>query len=252
MINFRTIPCLLLEDDSLVKTKNFSNPIYIGDAINTVRIFNELEVDEIILLDIKASKSQLNPRMDLLEEIANECFMPLAYGGGISNLQQAKDIISLGFEKIIINSSLFDKPDLVNRITSELGSQAVIGSIDVKKNIFGRYSCYSHSSSLNRKVSPIKWAKKLVASGVGELMITSIDNEGTWNGFDLQILEKIKNEVNVPIIAHGGAGKMDDIFKVYKLNINAAALGNLVVFQKKGMGILVNYQYSINENSHTR
>ena len=240
MVSKRIIPCLLLKDESLVKTKQFKNPSYIGDAINTVRIFNELEVDELILLDITSTKNTTEPRYKYLEEIASECFMPLAYGGGIKTLDQAKKIISIGYEKIIINSALYHDISIIGEIATELGSQAIIGSIDVKKDFFGRYFCYSHSGKIKHKKNPIEWIKMLENEGVGELMITSVDNEGTWNGFDLGLMAKIVETTSIPIIAHGGAGCYQDIEDLFLSDISAAAVGNLVVYQKKGMGVLIN------------
>tara|TARA_B110000091_G_C13810114_1_gene474594 strand:- start:1785 stop:2525 length:741 start_codon:yes stop_codon:yes gene_type:complete len=240
MLRKRIIPCLLLQNESLVKTIRFKKPSYIGDVINTVRIFNELEVDELILLDIKATTSKTEPNFELLKDIASECFMPLAYGGGIKNLEQAKKIIEIGFEKVIINSAAYSDKDLITQIANELGNQCVIGSLDVKKSFLGNYFVYSNSGNQKEKINPFQWAKELESLGAGEIMITSITQEGTWNGFDMELIEKITKQVNVPVIAHGGAGSFKDIEEVFYLNVNAAAVGSMLVYQKKGMGVLVN------------
>ena len=240
MVCKRVIPCLLVQNGSLVKTIRFKKPSYIGDVINTVRIFNELEVDELILLDIKATTSKTEPNFELLKDIASECFMPLAYGGGIKNLEQAKKIIEIGFEKVIINSAAYSDKDLITQIANELGNQCVIGSLDVKKSFLGNYFVYSNSGNQKEKINPFQWAKELESLGAGEIMITSITQEGTWNGFDMELIEKITKQVNVPVIAHGGAGSFKDIEEVFYLNVNAAAVGSMLVYQKKGMGVLVN------------
>ena len=246
MVRKRIIPCLLLNNESLVKTTRFKNPKYIGDAINTVRIFNELEVDELILLDINATNNNVEPNFPLLKQIASECFMPLAYGGGITTLMQALKIIEIGYEKIIINSELYKNKTLIKQIVEQLGNQSVIASIDVRKNVFGNYFCYSNNGKKKQKVNPFEWAKELETLGAGEIIITSINQEGTWEGFDTALIIKICNSVNLPIIAHGGAGNTDDIKNAFNLNINAVALGNMVVYQKKGMGVLINMNNSIN------
>lgn len=240
MLRKRVIPCLLLQNQSLVKTTSFKNPNYIGDAINTVRIFNELEVDEMIVLDIGLNKFKYKIQYDLLRKISSECFIPLAYGGGIKNLDEAKKIIDIGFEKIIINSSFHQKIDLINEISNELGSQSIIGSVDVKKNILGNYKIFTNGGKKKEKVSLLNWIKKLEEKGVGEIMITSIDKEGSWQGFDYDLINIIAKNVNVPIIAHGGAGSINDIIRALEYEISAVAIGNLFVYQKKGMGVLIN------------
>lgn len=242
MVRKRIIPCLLLKNESLVKTTRFKNPNYIGDVINTVRIFNELEVDELILLDINATLCKTVPNYKLLKKIASECFMPLVYGGGINSVEQAKKIIQIGYEKIAINSSAYKNHQLIKQIADELGNQCVVASIDVKKNFIGKYITYSNSGRKKENENPFKWAKKLESLGAGELLITSINQEGTWNGFDFDLIEKVTEQVEIPIIAHGGAGSMQDIDQVFNLNVNAVAVGSMVVYQKKGMGVLINFK----------
>ena len=242
MLQTRIIPCLQLIDSSLVKTVKFDNHGYIGDPINTVRIFNELEVDELCFLDIRASLQNRQPNLELLQQISNECFMPLSYGGGVKDFETAQKILSIGFEKIVLNTNAYRNPKLVREISEHFGAQAVIGSIDVKKNIWGKYQTYINDGTEKIAVDPVEWAKKLEDLGVGELLISSIDRDGTWTGYDLDITKKIANAVHIPVIANGGAGSISDIGDVvHKAHASAAALGSMVVYQKKGMGVLVNF-----------
>jgi cyclase len=242
MLQTRVIPCLLLKDDGLVKTVNFKNPTYIGDPINTVRIFNEKEVDELIFLDIQASVIGKEPNFKLLSEIANECFMPLAYGGGLTNLIQVKKIFNIGLEKVAVNSFSHNNPSFITEIASLFGSQAVIASIDVKKNFFGKYEVVSKSATQKHKMSVMDWAKEIENRGAGEILLTSVDREGTWTGFDLELIKLITSAVSIPVIANGGAGNINHIVAGKKIgNASALALGSMVVYQKKGMGVLINY-----------
>jgi cyclase len=242
MLQTRIIPCLLLKDDSLVKTVNFKKPAYIGDPVNTARIFNELEVDELVLLDISATNNNRKPDFKILAELANECFMPLAYGGGINNFEDAKKIFQIGIEKIIVNSVTFTNPSLIKQLAEYFGNQAIVASIDVKKNMFGKYQVYSNSGTKKQKVDPVAWAKELEQLGAGEILLTAIHQEGTWMGFDINIIEKISNAVNIPVIANGGASSIEDIGKAVKQgNASAVSLGSMVVYQNKGMGVLVNF-----------
>ena len=242
MLQTRIIPCLQLIGESLVKTVKFANHGYIGDPINTVRIFNELEVDELCFLDIRATKENRLPPIELLKQIANEAFMPMAYGGGIKTFEQAKEILSIGFEKIIINTAAIRTPHLITQIADHFGAQAVVGSIDVKKNLLGKYQVYITDGTEKTSKDPVIWAKELEHLGVGELLLTSMDRDGTWAGFDTYISEKITQSVGIPVIANGGAGSIEHIGEVVKkAHASAVALGSLVVYQKKGMGVLVNF-----------
>lgn len=237
----RVIPILLLRNESLVKTRCFDKFVYVGDPCNTVRIFNELEVDELIFLDITATPGGRAPNLKVLRDISNECFMPLAYGGGITNLDQAKQIFDIGFEKISLNYSLFSNPSLITQIANHFGSQALIGSIDVKRDFFGNYKVHLKSGSQKLGLNPLAYAQQLERLGVGEILLTSIDKEGTWEGFDLDLITLVSGSVNIPVIAHGGAGSVNDIKKVLQTPASAAGIGSMVVFQKKNMGVLVNF-----------
>lgn len=242
LLRIRVIPVLLLQDESLVKTVRFKRFTYIGDPSNTVRIFNELEVDELIFLDISASIKGRSPNLKILAEIVGECFMPLVYGGGINSLDQAKRIFDLGYEKIIINSHATLKPTLIEEIAGYFGSQAVVAAVDIKKGLLGNSTVRSFSGKKIVNKKPVEWAKELENQGAGEILLTSIDREGTWAGFDLELLKKVSSSVSIPTIAHGGAGSIDDIGRAVRIGgASAVAVGSMVVFQKKGMGVLVNF-----------
>lgn len=242
MLKTRIIPCLQLLDQSLVKTIQFGKHNYIGDPINTVRIFNELEVDELCFLDIRATVQKRTPNQKILSEIANECFMPLSYGGGVRDAETAKTILSIGYEKIIINSAAIENPSLITEIARHSGNQSVIISIDIKRTIWGGYSVFSHDGTIRTKLNPLEWAKKAEELGAGELLITSMDKDGTWKGFDIDIIRKISDSVSIPVIANGGAGCIEDIREVvHQGKASAVALGSMVVYQQIGMGVLVNF-----------
>ncbi len=242
MLRTRIIPTLLLHDESLVKTVRFNKFTYVGDPCNTVRIFNELEVDELLFLDITASREKRSPNLKLLANIANECFMPLAYGGGIRTLDAAKAIFEIGFEKVVVNTSAIETPELITKLSDHYGSQAVIVSLDVKKDLLGAYHVCTYSGTKKLKYDPVEQAKKMESLGAGEILLTSIEREGTWNGFDLELIKDVTGAVSVPVVAHGGAGTIEHIGEVVKYSgASAVALGSMVVFQKKGMGVLVNF-----------
>ncbi|MFZ1752684.1 MAG: AglZ/HisF2 family acetamidino modification protein [Caldilineaceae bacterium] len=242
MLRTRIIPVLLLRDESLVKTVRFKKFTYVGDPCNTVRIFNELEVDELIFLDITATREKRPPNLRVLADIANECFMPLGYGGGIRSLEDAKRVFDIGFEKIAINSSAIEQPQLISQLAAHYGNQAVIVSIDVKKDLWHRPQVFAHAGVSIAVRDPVEWAQEVEARGAGEILLTSVDQEGTWDGFDLEMIRRVTDVVNVPVIAHGGAGCVADIGAAVKQgNASAVALGSMIVFQKKGMGVLVNF-----------
>ena len=241
MLQTRIIHCLQLIDESLVKAVQFNKYGYIGDPCNTVRIFNELEVDEICFLDIRASLENRTPNYKILKYISDECFMPLSYGGGISTFEQAKEIFNIGFEKIILNTQAYYNPGLVTEISNYYGSQAVVVSIDVKY-ASGQHSIYVKDGTVKIKDDIVSYVKKMQLAGAGELLVTSIDREGTWSGFDEKLIRQITDIADIPVIAHGGAGCIEDIGRVINdCNASAVALGSLLVYQKKGMGVLVNF-----------
>jgi cyclase len=241
MLRPRVIPTLLLRHDSLVKTVQFGRFSYIGDPTNTVRIFNEVEVDELAFLDITATLDGRGPNLRLLADIANECFMPLSYGGGIRSFEQARDILHAGFEKVVVNSATHEDPALVTRLADHFGSQAVIASIDVQRT-GRRASVWTRSGTRDTGLGPVAWAQEMERRGAGEILLTAIDREGTWTGYDLDLVRQVVDAVQVPVIANGGAGSVEDIGDVVRTaGASAAAVGSLVVFQKRGMGVLVNF-----------
>ena len=242
MLRTRVIPTLLLRNESLIKTVKFGKFTYIGDPCNTVRIFNELEVDELMFLDITATKEKRGPNYKLLQNIATECFMPLSYGGGVRSVEQARRILNIGFEKVCINSAAFDDLGIVRAISEEFGAQAVIGSMDYKKRLWGKVEVVKGCNQKFTGKYVIGWAKALEDAGVGEILLTSIEREGSWSGYDLEILEQVTAAVNIPVVAHGGCGAISDIgTAIHRGGASAVALGSMVVFQKKGMGVLVNF-----------
>lgn len=242
MLRTRIIPALLLRNESLVKTVRFGKFTYVGDPCNTVRIFNELEVDELLFLDITATREKRSPNLKVLADIANECFMPLGYGGGIRSLDQAKAVFDIGFEKIAINTFAVESPDLINDMARHCGSQAVIVSIDVKTNFWGHRTVRTVAGKRNTKLDTVAWAKEVESRGAGEILLTTIDREGSWEGLDLEFINSVTDAVSIPVIAHGGSGSVEHIGQAVKqANASAVALGSMVVFQKKGMGVLVNF-----------
>lgn len=242
MLKTRVIPCLQLIDQSLVKTVQFGKYGYIGDPINTVRIFNELEVDELCFLDIRATMENRSPNLRILSEIANECFMPLSYGGGVKDKDTAIKILSIGFEKIILNTAAFLNPPLISDIAKHSGNQSVIVSIDVKKNFLGKYQVFTHDGTHKTSLDLVEWVKRIQDMGAGELLVTSMDRDGTWKGFDIELVRTVSEAASIPVIANGGAGTIEHIGQVvHEGKASAVALGSMVVYQKKEMGVLVNF-----------
>ena len=242
MLQTRVIPCLQLIEDSLVKTVRFTKHQYIGDPVNTVRIFNELEVDELCFLDIRATIEDREPSYNILKEIANECFMPLSYGGGINTLKQAETVFKIGFEKLVLNSAPFKDISLISDIADIYGNQAVVIAVDVRKNIWGKYEVYSNSGKINQKKSPNEWIKMVEDAGAGEILLTSIDREGTWKGLDYELIMQVTKNTVLPVIANGGANSIEDIgIAVKNSRASAVALGSMIVYQGKGLGVLVNF-----------
>ena len=247
MFENRVIPCLQLLDGNLVKTVKFKKYTYIGDPLNTCRIFNELEVDEMVILGIRATVSGEKPNFELLEKLTSECFMPLSYGGGICEFSDAKRLFKAGYEKVVINSALYRNIALAKEITDVYGTQSLIASIDVKKNLLGKYELYSHSGTKRELVDLEQWLEQLQDVGVGEVLLTNISNEGTWSGFDISLIKKVSSLINVPLIVHGGAGSREDVEEaVNNGGASAVGLGSMVVFQKKDMGVLINYDHEYN------
>ncbi len=242
MLRVRVIPALLLYEGSLVKTIQFNRKNYIGDPINTVRIFNDLEVDEIVVLDIVASQGQKGIDFDLVELIASHCFMPLSYGGGIKTLEDAKRVFDLGVEKVIINSMAVEHIEFIRELSDYFGSQSVVVSIDVKKDSQQDYTLYTYGGRNRAPLNLIEFARQVEEQGAGEIILTSIDREGTWNGYDINLLKLVTNAVNIPVIAHGGAGSLKHFEEaVVEGGASAVAAGSMFVYLKKNSGVLINF-----------
>jgi cyclase len=232
---------LLLKNQGLVKTVQFKNPVYLGDPINIVKIFNDKEVDELIFLDITATVEKRKPPFKLLSEIASECFMPLGYGGGIRSLEDIREILGLGVEKVAINSYAVESPAFIQKAADLFGSQSVVVSIDVKKNLLGKYEVRTHSGTKNVKLDPVAFAQEVEKRGAGELMVNSIDRDGTMNGYEIDLLRKIAESVKIPVIASGGAGKVSDFSKAVKIGkVSAVAAGAMFVFHGPHRAVLIN------------
>ena len=238
----RIIPCLLYDGSGLVKTVKFKNPSYIGDPINAIKIYNEKEVDELIVIDINATKEKRKPNFDKIADMASEAFMPFAYGGGVKTFDDFASLYKIGIEKVIVNSLIQENPTLIKKVIAHYGSQAVIACIDFKKIMFSGIIPYSYIGN-KIKMSLEDYANYLTTDiGVGELMLQSIDKDGTWEGFDDEIISTILNSIEIPVIACGGCGSIEDLKTVlYKTNANAAAIGSMAVYSKKGMGVLINF-----------
>ena len=242
MLRPRIIPCLLIRNNGLVKTINFSEEKYIGDPINAVKIFNEKLVDELMIIDIDATVKMKEPNFNLIKKIAAESQMPISYTGGIKNVEQIKRIISYGVEKVGISSGAIINPELISNASKEVGSQSVVVVLDVKKKILGGYNVYTHNGKNDTGYKVESLAKDLTNRGAGELIINSIDNDGKMKGYDINIIKDIKKTVSVPVTLIGGAGSIDDIKKlVDKFHIIGAAAGSLFVFQGKYKAVLINY-----------
>jgi imidazole glycerol-phosphate synthase subunit HisF len=238
----RIMPCLLYDGVGLVKTVKFKNPSYIGDPINAIKIYNEKEVDELILIDINASKQKRKPNFDKIADMASEAFMPFAYGGGVKTYDDFAKLFKLGVEKVIVNSLLQEDPETIKKVINNYGAQSVVACIDFKKPFFGEKAPYSYIGN-KIKSNLVDYAKYVSQDiGVGEIMLYSVDNDGTWDGYDTDITQQIISSVNVPIIACGGCGSVDHLKTVlYTNNANAAAIGSMAVYSKKGMGVLINF-----------
>jgi len=239
----RIIPVLLVQDKGLVKTVKFKDAKYVGDPINAVKIFNEKEADELVVLDIDASIKGVEPDYKMIENLATECRMPLCYGGGIKTVVQAQRILGLGVEKVALSSVVFEKPEIITELAERVGRQSVVVILDVKKRLFGtKYDCYSLNGRINHKVCPIEFAQKVQQLGAGEVVINSIDNDGVMKGYDLDLIGKMKGQLNLPVTAVGGAGSYEDIKALVKAHpVIGAAAGSTFVFKGKYKAVLINY-----------
>lgn len=241
MRRIRIIPVLTLQNEKLVKTIRFKNPTYIGDPINAVKIFNEKEVDEIVILDITATKEKREPNYNKIEEIASEAFMPFAYGGGITKLSQIEKLFKLGIEKVVLNSVLETNMGLVSEAAKIFGSQSIVASIDIKKNLFGKTNAYKISGTTKIDVPLLDFVKQLEQAGVGEFFINSIDKDGTYSGYDLDLIKQLSTQVSAPIVVCGGASSIDSFLPAIQHGASAVAAGSMFVYTGSTRGILINY-----------
>jgi cyclase len=241
MLQTRVIPCLLLRNGGLVKTIKFRNPTYVGDPINAVRIFNDKEVDELVFLDIAASSAGTGPNFDLLADIASEAFMPFAYGGGITTLGEVRQLFALGVEKVILNTAAAANAALVEGAAALAGRSSVVGSIDVRRSMLGKYTVAIRAGQLDLKKDPVSYAQDLERLGAGELLLNAIDRDGTQNGYDLDLIRRVAAAVSIPVVAAGGAGHLQHLRDAVSAGASAVAAGSLFVFHGKHRAVLITY-----------
>jgi cyclase len=241
MLRQRIIPCLLLSRGGLVKTTRFRKPKYIGDPINAIRIFNQKQVDELIVLDIDASKNNTDPDYALIEQFASECFMPLCYGGGITTVEQAYRLFSMGVEKVSVQAGALRNLELITELSNRFGSQSIVASVDIKKDIFGRMRLYeSHTGKYRRE----DWQEYLFlaeTAGAGEILLNSVDRDGMMTGMDLKMISCATSRSKVPIIASGGVGSLTDIARGLSSGASAIAAGAFFVFHGPHRAVLITY-----------
>lgn len=241
----RYIPVLLLKDGGLYKTRKFEKETYLGDPINAIKIFNDKLVDELVFLDIAAARRKCNPNIHMLKEIAGECFMPLAYGGGLTSVEQVREVLAIGFEKVVVNSAAWTNPALVPALAQYFGKSTIVGSIDVKLNWMGREKVHIHGGKEAISMGVVEWAQELEKRGVGEILINSIDKDGEMTGYDLDLIRRVTNAVSVPVIAAGGARNVEDLKSaIADAGASASAAGAMFVFQGKHRAVLISYPSS--------
>ncbi len=242
LIRPRVIPALLLSDGGMVKTVQFDDARYLGDPINILKIFNDKEVDEVVLLDIDATVARRSPDLNLLSRIASECFMPLAYGGGgVRDLRTAREVLALGIEKVVINTHAVERPSFVAEVADAVGSQSVVASIDAKKTFLGRYRVRTRGGRRRTGKTPVEVAERLVDQGAGEVLLTSIDRDGVMKGYDLDLVRDVAHAVDVPVVACGGAGSLSDFVEAVEAGASAVAAGSIFAYQGAHRAVLVSY-----------
>ena len=241
MLSSRLIPVLLLKNGGLVKTIKFSNPKYVGDPINAIRIFNEKEVDELMVLDIDASKNNEKPNFKLIEQFASECFMPLSYGGGIRNIADANTLFGLGVEKICVQSAAIENINIVSELSNRFGSSSVMVSIDIKKNWLRQKRLFCNNKNIDIAEDWLTFAREVESHGAGEIILNSVDNDGTMQGPDLNLITDASDALNIPLIAVGGIGSLDDIKKAIMAGASAVAAGSFFVFYGPHRAVLITY-----------
>ncbi len=243
MLRARVIPCLLVHQGGLVKTTRFAEPKYVGDPLNAVRIFNEKQVDELIVVDIDATVHGREPNYSLIASLASECRMPLCYGGGIKTVEQIDRIIGLGVEKVGLGSAAAEDTSLIERAAQRVGSQSIVAVIDVKKSgLLGRYEVLTRNGTKKVGANPVQMARRVEAFGAGEILLNSVDRDGTMKGYDLDLIDSVRNAVRLPMTVLGGAGSLHDMRKlVDRYGAIGAAAGSLFVFKGKYRAVLIQY-----------
>ncbi|MCM8594241.1 AglZ/HisF2 family acetamidino modification protein [Accumulibacter sp.] len=243
MLRSRIVPCLLMHDGGLVKTRQFKDPKYVGDPLNAVKIFNEKEVDELMFLDIDASAHGREPNLALLRSLAVESRMPLCYGGGITAAAQASRIVALGFEKVSISSAALRRPDLIREMSEAIGSQSVVVTLDVRRNrLLGGYAVFTRNGQDKQKVDLVEFCQRVEALGAGEIVINSIDRDGDMGGYDLELARRVRAAVSLPMSVLGGAGSVEDMKALIEaVGIVGAAAGSMFVFKGPYRAVLINY-----------
>lgn len=237
----RVIPVLLLKGNGLVKTKKFASPQYVGDAVNAVKIFNEKEVDELALIDITPLNERSEPNFSLIKDVASECFIPLSYGGKVTNEEQIRKILNIGVEKIIINTAAIENPAFVRSACKKFGSSTIVASVDFKKDFWGKKRVFTANGKRNTGKDPLEVVKELENCGVGEILLNSIDRDGMQNGYDLELIGSLAAAVNIPLVACGGAVGVDDFVNAFRNGASAVAAGSRFVFSGKHNAVLITY-----------
>jgi len=241
MRNIRVIPVLLLTEGKLVKSLKFKNYKYVGDPINTVKIFNDKEVDEICILDITATSKKTGVNLNHIIEIVSEAFMPLAYGGGVNSIREAEKLFFNGVEKIVLNNATVVQPELITAIANRYGSQSIVASIDYKYSWLKKASVFTLNGTQSLHKSPVDMAKEMEDRGAGEILLNCIERDGTYTGYDLEMIDSIHNVIGIPIIACGGAGNTDDFRKAVDAGASAVSAGSMFVFQRPHNAVLISY-----------
>jgi len=241
MKRIRVIPVLLIQKAALVKSVKFKKYQYIGDPVNTVKIFNDKEVDEIVVLDIAATSEKRPPDRKLIKNLTEESFMPLAYGGGITRLEEIKDLINMGVEKIVLNNSALVNPTLIEEAAKWAGSQSIVVSIDAKKSIWGRYHVYAQNGSRKTNFEPVAFAKMVRNAGAGEILLQHIQGDGTFGGYALDLIEMVSRELDIPVVAAGGAGSLTNFKQAVDAGASAVAAGSMFVLQGPHRAVLITY-----------
>ena len=237
----RIIPALLLRDRGLVKTVKFKSPVYVGDPVNAVRIFNDKEVDELVILDIDASRDGRGPDYELIAEVAGECFMPLAYGGGVTSIEQVRGVIRSGVEKVVINTAAGESTRLISEAAAIFGSQAIVAGIDVRKKLLGGFRVFTKSGSIELKTSLKEHVRAVTAAGAGEILLNNIDRDGTMAGYDLELIRQVAAECTVPLVAIGGAGTPTHLAEALAAGASAVSAGSMFVFHGRHRAVLISY-----------